>query len=105
MSQGGEGRGVHTRQGNTEFVSWGTPNADYASEKKKSLRVRYVYAVIFLMTNLIAWFIRDYGKRIIPQLRCKENLSFICSYILIYIHYIITITEKKILKFTSLCKF
>ncbi|KAG7028786.1 Serine incorporator 3, partial [Cucurbita argyrosperma subsp. argyrosperma] len=73
MSQGGEGRGVHTRQGNSEFVSWETPNADYASEKKKSLRVRYVYAVIFLMTNLIAWFIRDYGKRIIPQIRYLKS--------------------------------
>ncbi|XP_022974477.1 serine incorporator 3 isoform X1 [Cucurbita maxima] len=73
MSQGGEGRGVHTGQGNSEFVSWGTPNADYASEKKKSLRVRYVYAVIFLLTNLIAWFIRDYGKRIIPQLRYLKS--------------------------------
>ncbi|XP_031737842.1 probable serine incorporator isoform X2 [Cucumis sativus] len=68
MSQGGEGRGEHTRQGNSDFVSWETPNADYANEKKKSLRVRYVYSIIFLITNLIAWFLRDYGQRILPQL-------------------------------------
>lgn len=73
MSQGGEGRGEHTRQGNSDFVSWETPNADYANEKKKSLRVRYVYSIIFLITNLIAWFLRDYGQRILPQLHCKEN--------------------------------
>lgn len=73
MSRGGEGRGEHTRQGNSEFVSWEIPNADYANEKKKSLRVRYVYSIIFLVTNLIAWFLRDYGQRIVPQLHCKEN--------------------------------
>ncbi|TYK17373.1 putative serine incorporator isoform X2 [Cucumis melo var. makuwa] len=51
MSRGGEGRGEHTRQGNSEFVSWEIPNADYANEKKKSLRVRYVYSIIFLILN------------------------------------------------------
>ncbi|XP_008438413.1 uncharacterized protein LOC103483517 isoform X1 [Cucumis melo] len=73
MSQGGEGRGEHTRQGNSEFVSWEIPNADYANEKKKSLRVRYVYSIIFLVTNLIAWFLRDYGQRIVPQLHYLKS--------------------------------
>lgn len=98
MSQGGEDRGVHIRQGNSEFVSWETPNADYASEKKKSLRVRYVYGIIFLMTNLIAWFIRDYGQRIVPQLHCKENLPIRLSTHLEFTSTTsLLITEKKIL--------
>ncbi|KAL2230182.1 UNVERIFIED_CONTAM: Serine incorporator 2 [Sesamum indicum] len=34
--------------------------------KKKSLRARYAYGVIFLLTNIIAWLFRDYGERILP---------------------------------------
>ncbi|KAK6138538.1 hypothetical protein DH2020_027722 [Rehmannia glutinosa] len=36
--------------------------------KKKSLRARYAYGVIFLLTNIIAWLFRDYGERILPML-------------------------------------
>ncbi|KAL0349084.1 UNVERIFIED_CONTAM: hypothetical protein Sangu_1136200 [Sesamum angustifolium] len=36
--------------------------------KKKSLRARYAYGVIFLLTNIIAWLFRDYGERILPVL-------------------------------------
>ncbi|XP_022157955.1 serine incorporator 3 isoform X1 [Momordica charantia] len=72
MSQGGEDR-VHRRQGNSEFVSWETSNVDYASEKNKSLQVRYMYGIIFLSTNLVAWFIRDYGQRTIPQLHYLKS--------------------------------
>ncbi|CAH2059651.1 unnamed protein product [Thlaspi arvense] len=35
----------------------------YYQEKKKSLRARYVYGTIFLVINLCAWFIRDYGQK------------------------------------------
>ncbi|KAM3708450.1 hypothetical protein ACJW31_02G097500 [Castanea mollissima] len=41
---------------------------DYSAERKKSLQARYSYGIIFLVTNLIAWFIRDYGQRLLPQL-------------------------------------
>ncbi|KAM1087352.1 hypothetical protein ACFX2B_012740 [Malus domestica] len=41
---------------------------DYLAAKKKSLRARYIYGVIFLFTNLCAWFIRDYGQGVLPQL-------------------------------------
>lgn len=46
---------------------------DYSAEKNKSLRARYYYGIIFLLTNLIAWFVRDYGQRILPQEFCKSN--------------------------------
>ncbi|CAA0816703.1 Serinc-domain containing serine and sphingolipid biosynthesis protein [Striga hermonthica] len=36
--------------------------------KKKSLRARYAYGVIFLLTNIIGWLFRDYGERILPML-------------------------------------
>ncbi|KAG9136119.1 hypothetical protein Leryth_003738 [Lithospermum erythrorhizon] len=32
--------------------------------KKKSLRARYYYGIIFWAINLLAWFIRDYGEHI-----------------------------------------
>ncbi|PPD99464.1 hypothetical protein GOBAR_DD03510 [Gossypium barbadense] len=35
-------------------------NVDCSEERKKSLRARYFYGIIFLITNLTAWFIRDY---------------------------------------------
>ncbi|XP_010264010.1 PREDICTED: serine incorporator 3 isoform X2 [Nelumbo nucifera] len=40
----------------------------YSIERKKSLQARYVYGFIFLLTNLIAWFFRDYGHKILPEL-------------------------------------
>lgn len=46
-------------------------NVDYSVERKKSLRARYSYGIIFLVTNLIAWFVRDYGQRLLPQQHCK----------------------------------
>lgn len=47
-------------------------------EKKNSLRARYVYGFIFLLTNLFAWFIRDYGQKVLPELHCKLCL-FHCT--------------------------
>ncbi|TYG50403.1 hypothetical protein ES288_D10G172700v1 [Gossypium darwinii] len=43
-------------------------NVDCSEERKKSLRARYFYGIIFLITNLTAWFIRDYGHTIFPPL-------------------------------------
>ncbi|KAL1548327.1 putative serine incorporator [Salvia divinorum] len=39
-----------------------------SAQKKMSLRARYAYAVVFLLTNIIAWLFRDYGERILPML-------------------------------------
>ncbi|ESR33753.1 hypothetical protein CICLE_v10006912mg [Citrus x clementina] len=41
---------------------------DCSAEKKRSLRVRYVYGMIFLMYILLAWLVRDYGQKFLPQL-------------------------------------
>ncbi|KAL5542490.1 hypothetical protein UlMin_010200 [Ulmus minor] len=43
-------------------------NIDYSSEKKKSMLARYIYGIIFLITNLCAWFVRDYGQLVLPEL-------------------------------------
>nr|KJB72169.1 hypothetical protein B456_011G163200 [Gossypium raimondii] len=43
-------------------------NVDCSEERKKSLRARYFYGIIFLITNLTAWFIRDYGHTTFPPL-------------------------------------
>lgn len=41
---------------------------DHLPERKKALRARYAYGIIFLITNLCAWFVRDYGQRVLPEL-------------------------------------
>ncbi|KAK8555265.1 hypothetical protein V6N13_037382 [Hibiscus sabdariffa] len=43
-----------------------------SEERKKSLRARYFYGIIFFITNLTAWFIRDYGHTIFPPLYYKK---------------------------------
>ncbi|GMY26908.1 probable serine incorporator [Fagus crenata] len=71
-----EGAEVNIRPRNSEIVSQEEVSGsleqknlvDYSAERKKSLRARYSYGIIFLVTNLIAWFIRDYGQRLLPQL-------------------------------------
>ena len=75
-----EGAEVNIRPRNSEIVSQEEVSGsleqknlvDYSAERKKSLRARYSYGIIFLVTNLIAWFIRDYGQRLLPQLHCKS---------------------------------
>lgn len=37
--------------------------------KPNPLAARYVYAFIFLLTNLLAWIIRDYGHRVLAGLK------------------------------------
>uniref|UniRef100_A0A7C9EQF5 Serine incorporator n=1 Tax=Opuntia streptacantha TaxID=393608 RepID=A0A7C9EQF5_OPUST len=44
-------------------------------EKRRSLRARYYYGIIFLSTNLAAWFIRDYILRVIP----KNHFHRVCG--------------------------
>lgn len=73
-----EATDVDIRPRNSELVSQEEvsesleqKNVDYLVQRKKSLRARYSYGIIFLVTNLIAWFVRDYGQRLLPQLHCK----------------------------------
>nr|GMD65651.1 probable serine incorporator [Ipomoea batatas] len=51
-----------------QLALWQQKRAEYKVKSKKSLRARYSYGIIFLITNLVAWFIRDYGERFIPVL-------------------------------------
>lgn len=43
-------------------------------KRKRSLKSRYIYGIVFLITNLIAWFFRDYGERLLPLLHCKSRI-------------------------------
>ncbi|CAL1384404.1 unnamed protein product [Linum trigynum] len=40
---------------------------DHSVAKRAALRARYVYCIIFLLTNLKAWFFRDYGQKVLSQ--------------------------------------
>lgn len=40
----------------------------YEVKRRQSLRARYVYGFIFFATNLLAWFIRDYGAKVLHGL-------------------------------------
>jgi hypothetical protein len=42
----------------------GKDSGVYEARKRESLRARYVYGLIFFATNLLAWFIRDYGAKV-----------------------------------------
>ncbi|KAL8483310.1 hypothetical protein ACS0TY_026119 [Phlomoides rotata] len=65
-----EPMGTETRDVNEGSQSREMSQTDAKSffRKKKSLRARYAYGVIFLLTNIIAWLFRDYGERILPML-------------------------------------
>lgn len=72
-----EATAVDIRPENTEVVSQEEvsleqKNVDYPAERKTSLQARYTYGTIFLITNLMAWFVRDYGQKLLPQLHCKS---------------------------------
>ncbi|KAJ8448586.1 hypothetical protein Cgig2_012230 [Carnegiea gigantea] len=43
------------------------PQVEVSVERRRSLRARYYYGIVFLLTNLAAWFIRDYILRVIPE--------------------------------------
>ncbi|KAK0606645.1 hypothetical protein LWI29_002049 [Acer saccharum] len=69
MSRSAEAIGagdVHIRSSNSEIVQ--QKSIDCSAEKWKSLRARYIYGILFLVTNLSAWFIRDYAQKVLPQL-------------------------------------
>ncbi|KAI5649921.1 hypothetical protein M9H77_35926 [Catharanthus roseus] len=44
-------------------------------KRKRSLKSRYIYGIVFLITNLIAWFFRDYGERLLPLLHYSKACS------------------------------
>lgn len=54
-----------------ELPGLGQKDIKCSARKKKSLRARYAYGVVFLLTNIIAWLFRDYGERILPVLPCE----------------------------------
>lgn len=76
-TQGVEASTVHIRTAESEYICEEVPvslehsSIDYLAERKKPLRARYIYGVIFLIMNLCAWFVRDYGQLVLPQLHCK----------------------------------
>lgn len=52
---------------NSEIVQWEIMqqiSIECLLKKKKSLRARYTYGIIFSLVNLVAWFLRDYGQRV-----------------------------------------
>ncbi|KAJ0970388.1 hypothetical protein J5N97_023265 [Dioscorea zingiberensis] len=40
-------------------------------KRKQSLQARYVYGFVFLATNILAWFVRDYGHIVFYELHCE----------------------------------
>lgn len=50
-------------------------NNQYLAKRTKSMRVRYVYGIIFLITNFVAWFFRDYGEGVRPLLHYSKACS------------------------------
>ncbi|XP_042516563.1 probable serine incorporator [Macadamia integrifolia] len=43
-------------------------SVEYSLERRKSLKARYIYGFVFLLTNLMAWLIRDYGHQALSEL-------------------------------------
>ncbi|XP_048234847.1 probable serine incorporator isoform X1 [Ricinus communis] len=66
-------RAVDIRQSHSEAPQEVLPgqleanSSNHSQEKKKPLRARFVYGIIFLITNLKAWFFRDYGQKVLSQ--------------------------------------
>ncbi|KAF6156854.1 hypothetical protein GIB67_005815 [Kingdonia uniflora] len=57
---------IRFEQLKNESVDWS--NFDFSVERRRSLRARFVYGFIFLLTNLLAWMVRDYGYMVFPEL-------------------------------------
>ncbi|XP_058101348.1 uncharacterized protein LOC131245719 [Magnolia sinica] len=51
-----------------ESVSAERKHVNYLLERRTSLRARYAYGFIFLLINLVAWFVRDYGHKFLYRL-------------------------------------
>ncbi|XP_052188558.1 uncharacterized protein LOC127798940 [Diospyros lotus] len=57
-------KAVETKSSNSEVG----PLQGLSAQRKKSLRARYLYGIIFLLSNLIAWCVRDYGQKLSSEL-------------------------------------
>ncbi|MCL7049047.1 hypothetical protein MKW94_009290 [Papaver nudicaule] len=55
---------------------------EYSAERRKSLRARYIYGSIFLLMNLMTWFIRDYGHNIFHNDLCKSMFRLTLNFAL-----------------------
>ncbi|XP_073102252.1 uncharacterized protein [Elaeis guineensis] len=53
-------------------------SAIYSVKRKQSLQARYIYGFIFFLTNLWAWFVRDYGHKFLHILHCVLRISLGC---------------------------
>ncbi|KAK6929657.1 Serine incorporator/TMS membrane protein [Dillenia turbinata] len=74
MSETTEVKVVKINLRNSEVVSWEElpgplehKHYNFSEGKKSSLNARYWYGIIFLLINLSAWFVRDYGQKVFPQ--------------------------------------
>ncbi|KAM7462160.1 hypothetical protein LguiA_030281 [Lonicera macranthoides] len=70
-----EAKVVEIKVSNSEVVQWEEISTALEQKRikcsvnrKKALKARYSYGIMFLLTNLIAWLVRDYGQRAFPKL-------------------------------------
>lgn len=75
-----EAKVVEIKVSNSEVVQWEEiimameqKRIECSVNRKKTLRARYSYGIIFLLTNLIAWLVRDYGQTAFAKLPCKSR--------------------------------
>lgn len=74
-------RVVETKRRSSEVSPWdGLPgtlvqkSVEFSEKRKESLRARYLYGIVFLLANLVAWCARDYGQKLSPLLHCKLRI-------------------------------
>lgn len=71
-----EARVIEIRLSNSEVIvlkeqdSSQQKSIELLVKRKRSQRARYSYGIIFLLTNLIAWAVRDYGQIFFSDLHC-----------------------------------
>lgn len=71
---------IEIRLSNSEIILLKEPDSseqksiECLAKRKKSQQARYSYGIIFLLTNIIAWIVRDYGQIFFPQLHCMSSL-------------------------------
>ncbi|KAF7112889.1 hypothetical protein RHSIM_RhsimUnG0182000 [Rhododendron simsii] len=89
-------RVVEAKRRSSEVSPWdGLPgnleqkSVEFSEKRKESLRARYLYGIIFLLANLIAWCDRDYGQKLSPLLHylkacgigghdCFQTMGVLC---------------------------
>ena len=53
-------------------------SAIYSVKRKQSLQTRHMYGFIFFLTNLLAWFVHEYGHKFLHILPCRSLFSPSC---------------------------